>query len=105
MPVSVRELVLLAVLVIAGVAWFNEYEQSRKATRELQALQQKLTAFSRMLEAEAQLRENPKQGPVRLSLTEFGQPSLKWTMELSVLGDGQPDSPAAGESAAPPEAK
>ena len=96
---------LLAALVITGALWFNEFEQSRAVNRELQAIKPKLAEFSAIMDAEAKLRKNPKEGPVRLVLTDFGQPRLQWNMELKVLDDSPESPPAAHDAAESGEAK
>lgn len=101
--ISVREVILLTALVIAGLSWFKEYESANKTRSELEMVKQR---FRTMLEAEADLRQHPENKVTRLNITEVGgpQPNLRWTMELRLLDD--PDSTLpTGDTAAPPPAK
>jgi hypothetical protein len=96
--VSLREVILLAALVIAGISWYREYDRSREISQELAAVKQK---FGGMLDAENALRRHPEQEGARLVITELGsKPKLQWTMDLKVYDTPAPTKPAlSGEAA------
>ena len=86
--------------------WYQEYERSREESRKLEVVSRELELtklrFSSMLNAEATLRQDPKQGPIHLAMTEFGPPTLRWTMDLKVMDDKQEapqPAPATAEQA------
>jgi hypothetical protein len=103
MPVSPREWILVAALVIAAVSWYREYEHNREMNQQLESIKQR---FGPMLEAEETLRQDPTKKSVRLGISEFvgPKPNLRWSMEVTVLGDGQPDEgkPDEGKASPPP---
>ncbi len=100
--ISVREVILVAALVVAGVSWYKEYERSHEVVKELEMVKRR---FSSMLEAENTLRDHPAQGPIRMLLTEMGTPRLQWSMELKVADDSNAEPPKSNEPAASSETK
>jgi hypothetical protein len=95
--VSARELILLAGLVIAGFAWYKEYERANWLNQQLESANH---MFNGMLDTEAKLREHPETKSARLRFMDFGgpKPALQWSMEVKVLDD----SPASADGATPP---
>jgi hypothetical protein len=95
-PVSVRELLLITILVIGGACWYKEHERATALNQQLESANH---MFNGMLEAEAKLRQNPETKSARLRFMEFGgpKPALQWSMEVRVLDD----NPASPDGATP----
>jgi hypothetical protein len=100
--VSIRELLLLVAVVIAGFSWFQQYNRANKMARDLDSANR---MFEGMMGMEEKLRQDPSQKAIHMSFMEFGRPGpkLQWSMEVKVLDpvEGGPvkDEPVNAEAA------
>jgi len=94
--VSVRELLLLVAVVIAGFAWFQQYNRANQIARDLDSANR---MFEGMIGMEEKLRQDPSQKAIHMSFMEFGKPGpkLQWSMEVKVL-DPAEERPLKDES-------